>query len=81
LSQVVHRFSAATPCAEDRSVRLAPAPQSQGSNWKLPSSVPMAENVMPVLPIAFTFARAAVNDAQFVIVVGSTPAASRIFLL
>ena len=59
----------------------APEPQNQGRNWKLPSSVPIAENVMPFLPAAFTFARAAVSEAQSLTEARSTPALLRTFLL
>ena len=59
-------MSAATACGESRLVRLAPAPQNQGRNWKLPSSVLMPENVMPFLPMALTLASAAVRVAQLV---------------
>jgi hypothetical protein len=60
---------------------LAPEPQNHGRNWNEPSSVPIAEKVMPFLPAAFTFASAAVSDAQSLTVAGSTLAASRTFLL
>ena len=72
-------MSAAIACGESRLVRLAPAPQNHGRNWKLPSSVLMPENVMPFLPIALTLASAAVSEAQLVMELGLTPAAFRIF--
>ena len=65
-------------CGESTLVRFAPAPQNQGRNWKLPSSVLMPENVMPFLPIALTLASAAVRVAQLVIELGLTFAAARI---
>ena len=42
----------------------APEP---GQELELPSSVPIAENVMPFFPAALTFASAAVSDAQSLI--------------
>src|SRR3954469_12798721 len=59
-SQSVHRETAATAGAESSWVTLAPAPENHGRNWKLPSSVPIAENVMPFFPAAFALASAAV---------------------
>jgi hypothetical protein len=81
LSQSVQSVSACTPCAESSWVRPAPAPQNQGRNWKLPSSVPIAENVMPFWPAAFTFCRAAVSVVQSLTWAGSTPALVRRSLL
>ena len=49
-SQPVHKFSAETTCGESSWVSCAPEPQNQGRNWKLPSSVPIPEKVMPFLP-------------------------------
>ena len=69
------------PCAESSLVSFAPEPQNHGRNWKLPSSVPIAENVMPFLPAEVTFPSAVVSDAQSLIELGSTPAADRIALL
>lgn len=80
-SQSVHRDSADTPWAESSSVSCAPEPQNQGRNWKLPSSVPIAENVMPFFPAFFTFSSAAVSDAQSLTDAMSTPAALRTSLL
>lgn len=56
-------------------------PQNHGRNWKLPSSVPIAENVMPFLPAALTFASAAVSDGQSLTEEMSTPACFSTFLL
>src|SRR6476646_3075906 len=74
LSQSDHSCSAETPSAESSFVRSAPDPQNQGRNWKLPSSVPIAEKVMPFFPAAFTLASAAVSDGQSVTPAISTPA-------
>src|SRR5664279_3338822 len=74
-SQSVHRDSAESAALESSLVRSALAPQNHGRNWKLPSSVPTAEKVMPFLPEATTFFSAAVSDAQSVTVAMSTPAA------
>ncbi len=63
-SQSVHSATAETPSGESSFVSRAPDPQNQGRNWKLPSSVPIAENVMPFLPAASTFSSAAVSEAQ-----------------
>jgi hypothetical protein len=62
-------------------VNCAPEPQNQGRNWKLPSSVPIAENVIPVSPAAFTLASAAVSAAQSFTVETSTPAFCKTVLL
>src|SRR4051794_40962719 len=43
LTQSVHSVSAATDCEESSAVRSASAPQNQGRNWNVPSSVPTAE--------------------------------------
>src|SRR3954462_15107780 len=42
-TQPFHSDSAAWPAALSRWVRSPFAPQNQGRNWKLPSSVPIAE--------------------------------------
>lgn len=62
-------------------MRSAPEPQNHGRNWKLPSSVPMPEKVMPLPPEAVTFASASVRLAQSVIEETSTPAVARTVLL
>jgi hypothetical protein len=74
LSQSVHNVNAATACGESSAVSCAPDPQNQGRNWKLPSSVPIAEKVIPFLPAAFTLASAAVSDGQSFTDATSTPA-------
>ena len=81
MSQSVHSVSAETACGESSLVSCAPEPQNQGRNWKLPSSVPIAEKVMPFLPAALTFASAAVSEAQSLTEAMSTPAAVRTSLL
>src|SRR6478735_6620563 len=80
-TQSVQRVRAWTALAESSFFRSAPEPQNQGRNWKLPSSVPIAEKVMPFLPAAVTFCRASVRVLQSLIVETSTPAASSTFLL
>ena len=80
-NQSVHSATADTPCGESSLVSCAPEPQNQGRNWKLPSSVPMAENVMPFFPAAFTLPSAAVSDGQSLTVAMSTPAACSTALL
>jgi hypothetical protein len=79
--QSFQRARADTAWAESSSVSFAPEPQSQGRNWKLPSSVPIAEKVMPFLPALSTFSRAAVRDGQSLTEAMSTPAALRTSLL
>src|SRR5437868_2175296 len=81
LSQPVHKARAAAAPEESSLVRFAPAPQNHGSNWKVPSSVPIAEKVIPFLPAAFAFASAAVSEPQSLTEAGLTPAALRMFLL
>ena len=81
MSQSVHSDSAATASGESSLVRLAPEPQNHGRNWKLPSSVPTAEKVMPFFPAAFTLSSAAVRDCQSVTEAMSTPAAASTDLL
>src|SRR3954462_9812601 len=80
-TQLVQRSRAATPPVESSCVSLAPEPQNQGRNWKLPSSVPIPEKVMPFLPAALTLPSAAVSDGQSLTVAMSTPAAVRTTLL
>ena len=60
--QVVRRLDLHASVAaglQSQTVRVI-FPQNQGRNWKLPSSVPIAEKVMPFLPAALTFCSAAV---------------------
>src|SRR3954447_19547748 len=80
-SQSDHSDSAETAAGESSWVRCAPPPQNHGRNWKLPSSVPIAENVMPFLPAPFTLASASVSEDQSFTVAGSTPAACSTGLL
>src|SRR3954462_4992636 len=80
-SQSLHSATADTPSAESSLVSCAPEPQNQGRNWKLPSSVPIAENVIPFLPAPLTLPSAAVSDGQSLTVAMSTPAAVRTTLL
>jgi hypothetical protein len=80
-TQSFHKDSAARPPAPSTWVRSPLAPQNQGRNWKLPSSVPIAENVMPFFPADLTFFSATVSDAQSLTDAGSTWAAARTFLL
>src|SRR4051812_12266437 len=75
LTQSVQSVRAASAELESSLVRSAFAPQNHGRNWKLPSSVPTAEKVMPFLPEATTFCRAAFSDAQSFTLAMSTPAA------
>lgn len=80
-SQVFHSDSAETAWSESSAVSLAPEPQYQGRNWKLPSSVPIAENVMPFFPAPLIFSSAAVSDVQSLTEAMSTPAFFRTALL
>ena len=79
--QSVHSCRAEMASGESSLVSLAPEPQNHGRNWKLPSSVLIAEKVMPFLPAALTLARAAVREAQSLTEVGSTPAADEHLLV
>ncbi|PPF58984.1 hypothetical protein C5E11_17865 [Clavibacter michiganensis] len=81
LTQSVHSVRALTASGESSFVRSAPAPQNQGRNWKEPSSVLIPAKVMPFLPAAVTFESASVNDAQLVMLAGSTPAAVKMSAL
>src|SRR6185312_10738581 len=74
-TESVQRLSAEAASLESSLVRSALAPQNHGRNWKLPSSVPTAEKVMPFLPAATTFLSASFSEAQSFTLAMSTPAA------
>ncbi len=74
-----HSVSAWTACGESSCLRLAPAVQKKGSNWKLPSSVPTAENAMPYRLPLVSFPAATVSSSQ--VFGGCRPASPNSFLL
>nr|WP_254058087.1 hypothetical protein [Clavibacter michiganensis] len=74
----VQRVSARTAAGEEMSDRSAPAPQKNGRNWNVPSSVPIAEKPRPCTSPCVVFAAASSRLAQSV--GGWTPAAASLAL-